>query len=102
MAIRIASMGLALALHVFLARLLGASEYGHYSYAAAWLAFLQVISAVGMPDASIRYVSSYRTQGRWDLLRAHRPSDATRLSRGRRRRDRGFRKRDFTRVNPGR
>jgi O-antigen/teichoic acid export membrane protein len=69
MAIRVASMGLAFALHIFLARVLGASEYGHYSYAAAWVALLQVIAAFGLPDATIRFTSAYCAESRWGLLR---------------------------------
>ena len=77
MVIRVASMGLAFALHIFLARILGASEYGLYSYAAAWVAFLQVIAAVGLPDATIRFTSAYCVESRWGLLRGFLSDSAT-------------------------
>jgi O-antigen/teichoic acid export membrane protein len=69
MVIRVLSMGIVFGLHFGLARILGPAEYGHYSYAAAWLAALQVVAAFGLNDTSIRLLSAYRAAAEWSLLK---------------------------------
>jgi len=65
------SFGVALKvlLGIFLARELGASSYGIYAYAAAWLAFLTVPTTMGLDQVLIRYVAAYKEARAWHTLK---------------------------------
>src|SRR5690349_2170708 len=49
-----------LLLHVFLARLLGVSEYGTYAYIVSLATLLGTLSLRGFDTASIRFIASYK------------------------------------------
>lgn len=57
----VTSLGQALmfGLMVFLARLLGVTEYGAFVYALSWLNILMLVSKLGLDTASLRFVASY-------------------------------------------
>ncbi len=63
LAIRIAAAGLGYGAHVFLARILGASEYGVYSYVWVWLTIGGFLTSFGLSEAAIRFVAEYRDTG---------------------------------------
>lgn len=60
---------LALISSVVLARLLGPSGYGIYSYAVAVATFLTVPAAFGLPNLIVREVAVYRAHRRWGEMR---------------------------------
>lgn len=63
------SLCIRLGLSVVLARTLGATGLGVYSYAVAWLAFLVIPSTLGLDQVSLRYASVYIEQSAWATLR---------------------------------
>lgn len=60
---------LGIASSVILARLLGASAYGTYSYVLAWLEILKIPLAYGLPIMVQREVAIYAGRGDWGLVR---------------------------------
>ncbi|MDB9317735.1 flippase [Nodularia spumigena] len=48
---------------------MGVSEYGVYSYAISWSSLLGIFAALGLPHAVLRFVSEYKVQKNWGLLR---------------------------------
>ncbi|MHB2267859.1 lipopolysaccharide biosynthesis protein [Aliihoeflea sp. PC F10.4] len=68
-AVRIASAAIAFASQVFLARWMGAFEYG--VFALVWTAILILgnLSGFGFHTAIIRFIPEYRSQQRWSDLR---------------------------------
>ena len=56
-------------MHALLGRVAGASSYGIFSYALALVNVLAVIVPLGWQSAIIRFVSQYREQREWGLLR---------------------------------
>ena len=62
-------MGLVLALQLFLARILGTEEYGKYIYALSWVNTLLFVAIWGWSTASIRFVSAYKAQEHWQLMK---------------------------------
>jgi O-antigen/teichoic acid export membrane protein len=50
-------------LAALLARLMGASGYGIYAYAVAWMGIIQIPAALGLDNVVLRYVSVYRETG---------------------------------------
>lgn len=69
LAVQIVGVGMGYLLHIALARWMGAASYGSYSYAMAWLGLLSIAAALGLPVASVRFVSQYRAMGDQALLR---------------------------------
>lgn len=67
--IQVVGVALAYLLHVLLARWMGAEGYGVYSYALAWATLLATAGGLGLPLASLRFLSEYRARGEWALLR---------------------------------
>jgi len=63
------SMGLAFVTSVLLSRTLGASGYGAYAYAIAWVGFLLIPAVLGMDRYLIRGVATYRASKDWGLMR---------------------------------
>lgn len=76
--IRVAGAGLLYALHVLLARWMGTEGYGVYVFAISWTSFLAELGALGIPNAALRFVPTYRSDGRvrdlWAFLRTGRVS----------------------------
>lgn len=59
-AVQVAGAGLAYAQQVLLARLLGASHYGLYTYVFVYASFAALIAGLGLPAASVRFLPTYR------------------------------------------
>lgn len=64
-----AGAGLALTLHLLLARVLGSLQYGNYAFALSWVTILTLVATAGLDTASLRFVASYVSTGRYGLLR---------------------------------
>jgi O-antigen/teichoic acid export membrane protein len=67
--LRIASTGLSFITGVLLARLLGATGYGTYTYAMAWVGLLAVPGALGLDKLLVREVAVYETKSEWCLMK---------------------------------
>ena len=67
--VRVFSMGGGLLMQLVLARLLGLTEFGLYTYAWASMLTLLIIGKMGFEFSSIRFVADYHTQQEWGLLR---------------------------------
>lgn len=63
LAIRIVAAGVGFGTHVILARMLGASEYGIYSYVWVWLTIGGFLTSLGLSEAAIRFIAEYRDTG---------------------------------------
>lgn len=46
--------------HLLLANLLGASDYGLYYYILSWIGMIVVLAAFGLPNAVVKYVGEYQ------------------------------------------
>jgi len=68
-AIQVAGAGVAYLQQVLLARLLGASHYGLYTYIYLWAGFVALLAGLGLPAASLRFVPAYRAAG--DAVSVH-------------------------------
>ncbi|MGE4250655.1 MAG: lipopolysaccharide biosynthesis protein [Parvibaculaceae bacterium] len=68
-AIRIASALLAFLTQIFLARWMGAFEFGVFSYSWVWIIVLGSMVSAGFATSVVRFLPEYREQGKWDLLR---------------------------------
>lgn len=55
--------------HALLARIIGIEEFGLYTYIATWIALLSLPAMLGMTTGSVRYISKYRAQENWPLLK---------------------------------
>jgi O-antigen/teichoic acid export membrane protein len=67
--IRVGGAGLALALQVILARVLGHTGYGRYAYVVAWLQLMLIFAQGGLTTAALRYVAEYRARNQAALVR---------------------------------
>ena len=67
--LRIAFGALSFVLTIILARTLGTSGFGAYSYALAWVVLLGVPAILGMDQLLIREVAAYKTKSEWGLTR---------------------------------
>jgi len=54
---------------ILIARLIGSTNYGIYSYAIAWATFLGYMAALGFNISIMRFVPAYRADGKHDLVR---------------------------------
>ena len=70
LAIRIAAAGLGFAAHVVLARVLGAAEYGIYSYIWVWVTIGGFLASLGLSEAAVRFIAEYRDTGRGGTARS--------------------------------
>ena len=66
--IRIASAAAAFGLHMLLARLAGADQYGTYSYVLACLGIAALIVTLGLDLSLVRFVAAYRARAAWRRL----------------------------------
>lgn len=64
-----AGLGLGYAVHVVLARWLGAADYGVYTYVLAWASLLALPAGLGFPILVVRFVPEYCVAQQWDRLR---------------------------------
>lgn len=58
----------AFALQLVLARLLGKTGFGAYSYVISWLGVLVLVATLGLETALIRFIPAYVAQGEWSSL----------------------------------
>lgn len=63
--IRILASALGFASMILLARWMGSSEYGLYSFAIAWMTLLAYFATLGLPGAAIRFVAQYAAANDW-------------------------------------
>lgn len=66
--IQVVGAGLAYGLQVLLARLLGASDYGIYTYVFVWVGFVSLLAGLGLPAASVRFLPVYRVKEDWPRI----------------------------------
>lgn len=69
LSIQVAGAGIALLLHLLLARLLNADQYGVYVYAYTWVASLALITKLGMQTSFVRFTAGYRLENAWAELK---------------------------------
>lgn len=67
--VNVLGTGINFGLQILLARLLGANSYGDYIYALTWMNILLLLGKLGLDTAALRYVSAYRAEAEWGLLR---------------------------------
>lgn len=52
-----------------IARMIGATSYGIYSYVLAWMTLLSYFATLGFSMVLLRFVPAYSAKGRWSLAR---------------------------------
>lgn len=67
--LKAASTALTLATSIVLARVMGTTDFGYFSYAVALIGLLSVPTSLGLPNLLIRFLASYRARGEWGLMR---------------------------------
>lgn len=65
--IYIGGAGLTSLAQLLIARLVGSTSYGIYSYVLAWTSVLAYLATLGFNVSLLRFVSAYRAKGRLDL-----------------------------------
>ena len=68
MLVRVIAVGIAFGVHVLLARLTGADQYGIFLYALTWVGLLLFGATLGMDNLLLRFVSAYNAKRQWGLL----------------------------------
>ncbi len=63
--IRVLASGVGYASLILLARWMGSSEYGHYSFAIAWMILLAYPATLGLPGVAVRFVAQYAAARDW-------------------------------------
>lgn len=69
LSLKIANYGLAFGLAVVLARTMGASAFGAYSFALVWMQLLSIPATLGLNKLLIRDIASYESRAEWGRLR---------------------------------
>lgn len=69
MGIRVGGAAIALLSQIFLARWMGAFEYGIYAYVWVWVITLGIVAPMGFTTAILRFIPEYRTKEKWHRLR---------------------------------
>ena len=67
--LRLAATGLNFLTGILLARLLGASGFGVYTYAFTWTQLLTIGATLGLDKLIVREVAIYKTKSAWGLMR---------------------------------
>jgi len=67
--VRIVSAVLAFLTQIFLARWMGAFEFGVFSYGWVWIIVLGSLVSAGFATSVVRFLPEYREQENWDLFR---------------------------------
>lgn len=67
--IRVASAGIAFVSQVFLARWVGAFEFGIFAYVWVWVFILGTLSTIGFNTSVLRFIPDYRDKKQFSLLR---------------------------------
>jgi O-antigen/teichoic acid export membrane protein len=66
--IRILASAIAYVSIILLARWMGPSDYGLYSFAIAWMSLLAYPATLGMPGAAVRFVGQYAAANDWQRV----------------------------------
>jgi len=69
LAVQLVGAGASFGVEVVLARVLGADDYGVYSYALAWVILLAIPTTLGFTTSLLRYVGAYRGAAECGLLK---------------------------------
>src|SRR5258708_1716122 len=67
--IQITGLGITFLSQILLAKILGAKEYGSFTYAYTWGNILFMVAGLGLGNASLRFVAAYVGQKQWGLLK---------------------------------
>lgn len=67
--LRVSNVGLIFLLNVLLARLLGASGLGAYTFATAWVNILGLVTTLGFSRLLVREIAVYHDRSEWGLMR---------------------------------
>ncbi|MEM6253696.1 MAG: polysaccharide biosynthesis C-terminal domain-containing protein [Cyanobacteria bacterium P01_D01_bin.156] len=67
--LRLSYSALTFVTSVVLARVLGASGFGTYTYVVVWAYFLSLPATMGLDNFIVREVAIYQGQGSWSLMR---------------------------------
>jgi O-antigen/teichoic acid export membrane protein len=67
--VQVIGTGLMFAVHVVLARTMGASSYGNFVYAVTWLNILALFGKLGLDTASLRFVAEYNGTRKWGFMK---------------------------------
>lgn len=67
--LKVSSTGLTLITSIILARTMGVTEFGYFSYAIAIVGLLTVPTTLGLPNLIIRYLAAYQARSKWELMR---------------------------------
>jgi O-antigen/teichoic acid export membrane protein len=54
---------------LMIARLVGATSYGYYAYALAWMTILAYVATLGFDVSLLRLIPAYCAAGKWSLAR---------------------------------
>jgi O-antigen/teichoic acid export membrane protein len=65
----VAGAGLTYCSQLLIARIVGVETYGIYAYVFTWMTVLAYCSALGFDIALLRFVSAYKAEQAWGLLR---------------------------------
>jgi O-antigen/teichoic acid export membrane protein len=68
-AVMVLGAAAAFGVQIFLARLLGAAQYGVYVYVLTWINILALAGKLGLETSLMRFVAAYAANGQWGLLR---------------------------------
>lgn len=66
--LQIASTAMALVTAVVLARLLGASDYGHYSLAMIYANLFGLVACLGFPQLFVRHIARFSHEKNWSAI----------------------------------
>jgi O-antigen/teichoic acid export membrane protein len=66
---RLTFSGLSFLLSILLARILGVSGFGIYTYSFAWVVLLTIPGMLGMDQLLVREIAGAGTRGSWDSIR---------------------------------
>jgi O-antigen/teichoic acid export membrane protein len=67
--IYVVGSGISFGVHLFMARVLGATSYGYFVYATSWMAVLLLGCNIGLKPTVVRFVAAYSARREWSLLR---------------------------------
>ena len=67
--LQIAGTFIMLSSHLLLTRLMGAANYGIYTYVLSWLNILLLLSLMGSTSLLVKYIPIYQSQAQWGALR---------------------------------
>ncbi len=66
--LKIGSTTAALLTSVLLVRIMGAVQFGYFTYSVSLVSLLTVPTSLGLPNLLIRFLAAYRAEGRWGLM----------------------------------